>query len=640
MKVAVKDFEIKQKYFDIIRKKLLKYLRDMLYQPIYDIAGEKIKAVNELSDEEVIIEALKKGKIYYDGEGFTAQEKFGNKVSKILEKWGAKYNKYKKAYILERFEIPDAVHVAIAQAKIEQEEKARAIDEFLNNFQANIDDFIRQMIFDDEVITILDDAGNELKKNVKKVAVIEVELSESQKEEIATNYTNNMQFYIKNWAEEKIPEMREKVRRLVLDGARPTAIEELLQKEYKIGADKAKFLAQNETSIVLSEIKKVQYQEMGSIGFIWNTILDTRERPQHRELNGKFFRWNDLPVIDEKGTKGLPGQTYNCLTGDMQITSPFLHDRIFKRQFRGETITLITSMGSFKLTPNHPVLTNKGWVKASSLNIGDNIAKISNETFLAGSSYPNNPKTTIEEFYSFYSILFSEERVTLTENDFHGDVSVDQQVNTINIKTVLRNYRKPQIDKSRIEQILTEANEIFSSVDTSCNRAFLQAFPFSRAVTDCFIGSLDKAFAFFFGSERHSVEHTFRAISWLNSLLYEITGYTTSINAKFLCELFNTHTVCIKLYQLILWELAYSMVNDRIAEFAKSFSECFALDAEHLGQLCNSFPAPVEFDTVQNKIVSVFHGDVYNLQNSNHWYLTQNYITKNCRCGLTPIFEI
>ena len=315
MNVAVKDFEIKESYFALIRKKLLKYLRDMLYQPIFDIATVDIKAVNEQSDEEVIIEALRKGKIYYSDGAFSAKERFSNKIAKILEKWGAKYNKYQKVYKLESYNIPDEVHIAIAQEKIRQEEKAKAIDEFLRDFQKNLDTYIDQMIFDNEVITILDDAGRELKKNVKRVATIDVELSEAQKEEIATNYTNNMQFYIKNWAEERIPEMREKVRRLVLEGMRPTAVEELLQKEYKIGADKAKFLAQNETSIVLSEIKKVQYQEMGSIGFTWNTILDNRERPLHHQLNGKFFTWDNLPIIDEKGNRGLPGQTYNCRCG-------------------------------------------------------------------------------------------------------------------------------------------------------------------------------------------------------------------------------------------------------------------------------------------------------------------------------------
>ena len=315
MNVAVKDFEIKETYFALIRKKLLKYLRDMLYQPIFDMATADIKAVNEQSDEEVIIEALKKGKIYYSDGAFTAPERFSNKIAKILEKWGAKYNKYKKEYRLEDYNIPDQVHIAIAQAKIKQEEKARAIDKFLEDFQKNLDSYIDKMIFDNEVITILDDAGRELKKNVKRVATIDVELSEAQKEEIATNYTNNMQYYIKTWEKGHVPEMREKVRRLVLEGARPTAIEEFLLKEYTKDAGKAKFWAQNETSIVLSEIKKVQYQEMGSIGFTWNTILDNRERPRHHDLNGQFFTWDNLPIIDEKGNRGLPGQTYNCRCG-------------------------------------------------------------------------------------------------------------------------------------------------------------------------------------------------------------------------------------------------------------------------------------------------------------------------------------
>ncbi len=37
---------------------------------------------------------------------------------------------------------------------------------------------------------------------------------------------------------------------------------------------KAKFLAQNETTIMLAEYKKVTYQEMGFDKFIWRTITD------------------------------------------------------------------------------------------------------------------------------------------------------------------------------------------------------------------------------------------------------------------------------------------------------------------------------------------------------------------------------
>ena len=87
----------------------------------------------------------------------------------------------------------------------------------------------------------------------------------------------------------------------------------MLQREYNIGANKAKFLAQNETSIMLAEYKRVTYQEMGFDKFIWRTIMDGREREEHKKLNGRIFRYDDPPIIDERtGLRGLPGQTYNC----------------------------------------------------------------------------------------------------------------------------------------------------------------------------------------------------------------------------------------------------------------------------------------------------------------------------------------
>ena len=87
----------------------------------------------------------------------------------------------------------------------------------------------------------------------------------------------------------------------------------MIKQEYPKVAYKAKFLAQNETSIMLAEYKRVTYQEMGFDKFIWRTITDGRERELHKELNGKIFRYDAPPVIDERtGQRGLPGETYNC----------------------------------------------------------------------------------------------------------------------------------------------------------------------------------------------------------------------------------------------------------------------------------------------------------------------------------------
>ena len=120
--------------------------------------------------------------------------------------------------------------------------------------------------------------------------------------------------------------MRQKVQELVLKGYRLDAVEKMLQREYNIAANKAEFLARNETGIMLAEYKRVTYQEMGFDKFIWKTITDGRERELHRKLNGKIFRYDNPPVIDERtGQRGLPQEAYNCRCDAI----PYRDDNLF-----------------------------------------------------------------------------------------------------------------------------------------------------------------------------------------------------------------------------------------------------------------------------------------------------------------------
>ena len=107
--------------------------------------------------------------------------------------------------------------------------------------------------------------------------------------------------------------MREKIQEFVLKGYRLDLVEEYLQKEYGIMKRKAEFLARNETSILLAEVKKAHYQSMGFDKFIWKCIGDSRTRDLHRHLNNTTWSYDNPPIIDERtGQTGLPGETYNC----------------------------------------------------------------------------------------------------------------------------------------------------------------------------------------------------------------------------------------------------------------------------------------------------------------------------------------
>lgn len=636
---AIKDFKIKEAYTRLVEKALYSYLWEGIYKPMFEILNIKpIVAKNSLN---VITEALRDEKItYYDGI-FRAKGKFTNAQSVQLQKWGAVWDRREKGYRLPEDRLPDELRVTIAEMRINAENQIKLLQGYIQQVEANMPYIVESMVFDNEIKTILDDAGNEVKKNIRTLNIIEPELSEQQKDEIAKAYTNNMRDYvIKDFANERIPEMRAKIQELVLQGYRQDKIQELLQKEYGFMARKAKFLAQNETTIMLAEYKKVTYKEMGFDKFIWRTITDGRERELHKALNGTVWRYDDPPVIDERtGQRGLPGQTYNCLIGEMNILSPYFHHRIFKRKFRGKLTELVLPMGTLKVTPNHPILTDKGWVAAKCIQIGDKVAKISDKTFLRAGTNPNNVKITIEEFFSFYSVLFQSERVSHSNLDFHSDISIDNQVDIINIKSKLGDYFNADFTQSRLKQLLTKTDEFVIS-DTR-NRAFYQAFPFGFSSSDSFICCLSKIFSFFFSNEFHSVKHSFRAIAWLDTLLDEVIGYNTSTNPEFFTNLFNTQTTNIKLYQLIIWDIFFNCFRKNIIpSLLHGDREVSSATAETLSNIFQTQPTFIEFDTVIDKIVrksSFTH--IYNLENNNNWYLTENYITKNCRCEQIPYHD-
>lgn len=357
--LEIKDFKHKLVYSRLVQQAIFSYLNEGIYKPLFEFMGFKPKAINALS---VLIEALNDNKIIYVENGFKSLTgKFSNKIAKELERIGAKYDKWEKVYKIELDKVPIDLRVAIANAKRIAQYKIEQVDKFLNEVQANLPDIIDSMLFTKEYETIVDDATGEIRKSVKRqihsinylnekklrelsrrnrqlgifdndsiqkaidIGKLDLTdedidavttLSKKQVKDIAENYTNNMQLYITKFAQKRIPEMRRKVMVAVLAGYREDYVMDMLQREYNIAKDKAKFLAQNETSILMAHLKKNLYKEMGFTHFKWVAIMDAKVREEHAHLNNTIWEFDNPPIIDEHtGQKGLPGETYNCRCG-------------------------------------------------------------------------------------------------------------------------------------------------------------------------------------------------------------------------------------------------------------------------------------------------------------------------------------
>ena len=334
--MLLKEIKYKKAYEDVIASKIVVCMWVNIFQQCFQI----LKSNEVLNDSDIIREAIVSGKIVYDNGLFTG--KFNNSIATELEKLGAKYSKYRKGYLLSKDKLPVEILWAIDTAKATAYTKAMAINQFLLSQLSNLGDLIKKLVFDEAVNAIMKNLQERVYKNAKqhKIELITPKLDSFMEDEIAKRYTENLNFWIKNWTEDQIVKMRNEVSVMANVGKSTKTISDYIQKEFGISQSHAKFLARNESAIATSSYLSAKYEAEGFSSFKWHTIMDGRERDLHKQLNGQIFRFDNPPIIDERtGQKGLPGQTYNCrCTFSPIIDGEFLRNR--KQMFKANNSLL------------------------------------------------------------------------------------------------------------------------------------------------------------------------------------------------------------------------------------------------------------------------------------------------------------
>ena len=316
------------KYFDDkITKSIIEWAWNWYYKPIFEV----LKSNEVLNAENILIEALKSGMLYYQNGGFYSKSgRFNNTISKELERIGARYSKYGRCYRLSKEKLPQSVLWVIETTNAKIYTDVVTIKQIMDNALGNIDEALKNLKLTDiaeEMILNLEKRANE---NIKanKIETIAPKMTDFRAREFAKNYTENLEFYIKDRTPKEIIKMREVVGQMALDGESKITIANYIKQRFKVEQRYAKFLARNESAIAVTEYLKAKYQEEGFTHFKWITNYDGRARTLHKELgkehNNKYgingtniFRFDNPPIIyvDKKRgivQRGLPGETYNC----------------------------------------------------------------------------------------------------------------------------------------------------------------------------------------------------------------------------------------------------------------------------------------------------------------------------------------
>jgi len=216
---------------------------------------------------------------------------------------------------LEQALVPLDIRQLIAASKQKSEDIHKTLIKTLQDMQANLlaaptgIDLVKSV---DKISSDLQKQFSESVADVEGITV-EPEITPGIAKAMREKLTLATDLEIKNFSIELTQELRAKVQQNLFAGGRADRLQKILEAEYGIAKRKARFIAEQETSLAVSKYREERYKEIGSTEYIWSTSNDALVREDHQELNKRVFSWNSPPIVDTaRGRRANPGEDYNC----------------------------------------------------------------------------------------------------------------------------------------------------------------------------------------------------------------------------------------------------------------------------------------------------------------------------------------
>ena len=360
--------------------------------------------------------------------------------------------------------------------------------------------------------------------------------------------------------------------------------------------------------------------------------------------SGKHPKYPDFVAETGYGTgPGLCG--WNCVIGETRVSGPPARAG-YRREYSGELVIIKTASGKeLTITPNHPILTDHGWIAAGLLNVGDRVIS-------RGDSYgteTTSPDTQqgeprIEDVFSSLSESGKLFRFLGSTGYFHGDIS-DGEIDVVFPKGFLRDRGQSTLNQQWIESALSFACQSPSSFSTL--RPLTKVFNGACHSPDSVMSSFGQGGASISPSPFHPLTDRIRAaFSNRNTHLSEVLSDQTLRNSDLFSDFVFPETGVIHTQEFIWSDARLSpQIDFPVSWISDSVSLDGVLNSMNgatvlVGDALISFTGHEAFDDIvfiERKYLSSTH--VYNLETKGGWYFANGIITHNCRHSFFPFYK-
>ncbi len=305
--------------YDAIEKEIREVLRKKIYLPIMRVltGKDEVTPLANASDDDsptgYLTRALRKGYITFSRGVFSGR--LDAKVSKELRGLDAVWDKKTKTYRLLKSELPAEVLDAATLGTGAYVKRLEKVEEHLRKIlPAEVADAVKLVDRFDKTIFEVDGA---IQASFGKLAVQPV-LTAKERRIVAEEWEENARLYIRNFTKSETAKLRAMIKANALKGLRYEHAIASIQKSYGVTERKARFLAKQETSLLMSKLKKARYTGGGSHEYRWRCVAGSPKhpvRPSHKKLDGTIQRWDSPPITtmpNQPVRRCAPGEDFEC----------------------------------------------------------------------------------------------------------------------------------------------------------------------------------------------------------------------------------------------------------------------------------------------------------------------------------------
>lgn len=422
------------------------------------------------------------------------------------------------------------------------------------------------------------------------------------------------------------------------------------------GAERARMVAVTEVTRAYSEGNQAAWRAGGIIDRKrWETSADEAVCKVCAPLQGQEQPLDADFQSEFQGVAGGPPAHAGCVVGGTLVASPSIQATT-KRWYTGEVIEIATESGNLlTVTPNHPVLTNQGWVAAGALQVGDHVISSFDGEATCAAVDPNdyNRPAIIEDVLEAFGGAGSVVSVSVpsTAEDFHGDGGKgDVEIvgaNGFLSDGVSATFQQPRgklpfvVGDKGLTPLSPQSGlaTLLESGDTPAGGGIggsgvALVFVCPSCGHHELIGVADVADVYSgeFQAPTNGVAADPEIIS--ESLL-GFTGKVASDNFVSGQHIFPRPAIS----QSLGSDSRNVPLGTKQAASGQFILEGLLTGMPAAGNVLDAFSGKVFADRVLKVSRSNFAGHVYNLQTSTGWYVANNIITHNCRCWVTPVVD-